>query len=443
MESEDNVTPLSATQNHVILVRRAPCIGMAAIAHAHHSLCCHAQRLRKGDDEAPWITELVCFQFNAQVRSLRTTLGRTDAVSRSCLLAQGQVLHVTRGNRHPARRSDGSAMFFGDGHVVLKRQTSKEAIEREHLSFTLSSLPASVEAIGCLVTYADDEIARFTRLNDFALTCDLCFHRSGDDDEDDIVTHPDRRPLRVLDLAFDARQQSSQQRSRAQQPQQPNFVVACKFFRNRQNRSEWFFHGISEPGAVRSAINIALTESMQVFLLDIMPDIEIPNRNALISVPSICAALSCDEFLGIESYFPTEGLCKEDFARMLLFELMRARPELMRLARASALVAQLFEMFEQIDINGDAVVDWEEFTTFCISIGLIATGGQKLLGNVSTGFNAVTYHQSLPPANARTFPYQIRTIKSFTPLKRIAVIEVGSAHVLVGFIVSYEHADCC
>lgn len=320
-------------------------------------------------------------------------------------------------------------MFFGDSHVVLKRQTSKEAIEREHLSFTLSSLPASVEAIGCLVTYADDEIARFTRLNNFALTCDLCFHRSGDDDDDDIVTHPDRRPLRVLDLAFDARQQALQQQQRSKQP---NFVVACKFFRNRQNRSEWFFHGISEHGVVRSAINAALTESMQVFLLDIMPDIEIPNRNALISVPSICAALSCDEFLGIESYFPTEGLCKEDFARMLLFELMRARPELMRLARASALVAQLFEMFEQIDINGDAVVDWEEFTTFCISIGLIATGGQKLLGNVSSGSNAATYRQALPPANARTFPYQIRTIKPFTPLKRIAVIEIGSPHVLVG-----------
>lgn len=290
-------------------------------------------------------------------------------------------------------------MFFGDGHVVLKRQTSKEAIEREHLSFTLSSLPSSVEAIGCLVSYAEDEIARFTRLNAFALTCDLCFHRSGDD-EDDIVTHPDRRPLRVLDLVFDARQQSPHQRNRTQQPP-PNLVVACKFFRNRQNRSEWFFHGITESGAVRSAINAALTESMQVFLLDIMPDIEIPNRNALISVPSICAALSCDEFLGIESYFPTDGLCKEDFARMLLFELMRARPELMRLARASALVAQLCEMFEQIDINGDAVVDWEEFTTFCISIGLIATGGQKLLGNVSTGSNTATYRHVIPSANAR------------------------------------------
>lgn len=41
-----------------------------------------------------------------------------------------------------------------------------------------------------------------------------------------------------------------------------------------------------------------------------------------------------------------------------------------------------------------------------------------------------------------TFPYQIRTIKPFSSLKRIAVIEIGSPHVLVSFVSGFECSEC-
>lgn len=36
-------------------------------------------------------------------------------------------------------------------------------------------------------------------------------------------------------------------------------------------------------------------------------------------------------------------------------------------------VALIQEVFAQIDINGDDQVDWEEFTSFCIEMGMMTT----------------------------------------------------------------------
>ncbi|KAF1774532.1 WD40 repeat, conserved site [Phytophthora cactorum] len=157
----------------------------------------------------------------------------------------------------------------------------------------------------------------------------------------------------------------------------PNVVILCKLFRRHGKHHDWAFHVATEERSnvvVRSAVTASLVETMQIFLLDLIPEIKIPNRNPLSSVAGICAALSCNEFLGIERHFPSGGLSKVDFTRLLLWELMRARPSLMQhLGRATALVGLLFEMFEQIDINGDSIVDWDEFTSFCIALGLVAT----------------------------------------------------------------------
>lgn len=274
-------------------------------------------------------------------------------------------------------------------------------MEKEFLAFSLSQLHPFVEVVGCLVTYAEDEIAKNPRLNEFLWSCDLC--ANGAEEESKYLGE---KPLRAFEYYHEPKAKAKSVRRTSESgsssatttptaalsssSQLPNYVVMCKFYRNHKNRNEWFFHAIGEPGFVRSSITPALTEAMQVFLLDIIPEIEITNRNALTSVLAICAALSFDEFLGIEKHFPDKGIEKDDFARIILFAVMQARPELQRVGRASALVALLFEMFEQIDINGDAVVDWEEFTTFCMSLGLIATSDQDLGG---ARLHATSYRQ--------------------------------------------------
>lgn len=37
------------------------------------------------------------------------------------------------------------------------------------------------------------------------------------------------------------------------------------------------------------------------------------------------------------------------------------------------LVKHLVELFEQIDVNGDGSLEWEEFTSFCIEAGMMAS----------------------------------------------------------------------
>ncbi|RLN47069.1 hypothetical protein BBJ28_00014773 [Nothophytophthora sp. Chile5] len=271
-------------------------------------------------------------------------------------------------------RGSPNTSYFGDNNLVMKRAKTKEAEEREVVRFSWAKLHPYVEAIGCLVTYAEDEISHSPRLNAFSLTCDLhtTDHSQAEAEAQALAAGGERfafNPgdrLRLLEGAHDPK-------TLPRLSNKPNVVVVCKLFRRHGDHRDWAFHSVWSPRScvvVRSAVTAALVEAMQVFLLDLMPDIEIPNRNALSSVAGICAALSCDEFLGIERHFPEEGLRKDEFAQLLLFEILRSRPELQRrLGRARDLVGLLFEMFEQIDINGDAVVDWEEFTTFCVSLG--------------------------------------------------------------------------
>ena len=40
---------------------------------------------------------------------------------------------------------------------------------------------------------------------------------------------------------------------------------------------------------------------------------------------------------------------------------------------AVALTAQLTELFAQIDVNGDGTLEWDEWTSFCVEAGIVAT----------------------------------------------------------------------
>lgn len=345
--------------------------------------------------------------------------------------------------------------YFGERNLSIQR---KDAAQKEVAHFSLDKLHQSVEVVGCLVSYMEDEIARRPLLNEFQLSCDLC--DAFDDSEFDsaLLTAPDpdhiTRALEYVNGSKTTPRQQQQRPNGSAKTRGPTYVILCKFFRDRRNRREWFLHVIGESGVVRCPVNSSLAECMQVFLLDIIPEIEIPNRNGLTSVTSICAALTCDEFLEIERYFPDEGLHKTQFARIILFGLLLARPELRHVGRAAAIVALLFELFEQIDINGDAMVDWEEFTTFCMSVGLIATSTHDWDARSA---QATLYQQEHPRGGPaanwygsteslciydtkltfcewcprRSFPYQLSKIRTLVHLKRVAVVQHKSPSVMV------------
>lgn len=383
---------------------------------------------RVEDDRAPWITELDFLLFNAQ----------------------GDMLQVLRGATPSDTVSGNSqSLYFGENNFKRTRATSKEMNEREVVEFSMTKLHPFVEVVGILVTTAEDEIVRSPQLNAFSLSCDL-YAPTGSQANEHTQVEGKRSALydadectRLLSTCHDPRT------GPRHREKQPNIVLCGKFFRRPGQRpSDWAFHAATKDCSnivVRSVVTASLVESMQVFLLDLIPDMKISNRNPLTSVSGICAALTCNELLGIERHFLDDGLCKADFARLLLWEFMRTRSALMQhVDRATALVGLLFEMFEQIDINGDAMVNWEEFTSFCTALGHSVTrvahdehehdeGQSHEDSHTAPPQTSIMYRQKALSSGtaSRTFPYQINKIKSLPLLKRLAVMEHKSPRILI------------
>ena len=67
-----------------------------------------------------------------------------------------------------------------------------------------------------------------------------------------------------------------------------------------------------------------------------------------------------------------EGLNQREFIATLLERLDHTEEE------EELLVADLVDLFAEIDINGDGTMDWDEFTKFCVESGLVATRHVKL-----------------------------------------------------------------
>lgn len=76
-----------------------------------------------------------------------------------------------------------------------------------------------------------------------------------------------------------------------------------------------------------------------------------------------------------------DGLTITEFVHVML-EVIRTADETdenlrLKLLDPPELIANLCELFAQIDINGDGTMEWEEFTSFIVETGLMARNQQK------------------------------------------------------------------
>eukprot|EP00752_Nemacystus_decipiens_P017245 g15449.t1 len=71
----------------------------------------------------------------------------------------------------------------------------------------------------------------------------------------------------------------------------------------------------------------------------------------------------------------SRGLKRHPFVHAVFMHLYQTTKGLHVKADAARVVAMLDELFDQIDINGNDYVDWEEFTSFCIELGIISGKG--------------------------------------------------------------------
>ena len=68
--------------------------------------------------------------------------------------------------------------------------------------------------------------------------------------------------------------------------------------------------------------------------------------------------------------FPHNGYKRNHFVQTLARQLLRETEALRSQRQAQRLVKLLYELFIQIDVHGDCVVQWGEFTSFCVEAGM-------------------------------------------------------------------------
>ena len=61
-----------------------------------------------------------------------------------------------------------------------------------------------------------------------------------------------------------------------------------------------------------------------------------------------------------------EGFSLDEFVALVLEKVPGIRDRL-------TFTKELCELFAQIDINGDGTMEWEEFTSYCVEAGIVAT----------------------------------------------------------------------
>lgn len=64
-------------------------------------------------------------------------------------------------------------------------------------------------------------------------------------------------------------------------------------------------------------------------------------------------------------------------SRTFLDDLVTERTRLIEHRKLIYLVVQLRDLFDEIDVNGDGMMEWDEFTGYCVELGFVATRRQK------------------------------------------------------------------
>lgn len=149
------------------------------------------------------------------------------------------------------------------------------------------------------------------------------------------------------------------------------------------------------------------------------------------NVGSICAKLSSKALPMLKDKFAGPGLPLDPFVETIFQQLFHVCPQLNDPVEAEYLVAMLYDMFGQIDLNGDGSVDWDEFTSFTVSTGVAEAAAEAAVhAGSDLDHYTIEYAEDLV-----TFKSQLhcvmREVHHVPSQKRVLVIPEGSNKVLI------------
>lgn len=334
---------------------------------------------------------MVCLLFNQKVSS----------TSRHLVLAypytQGQAIASAYHNK-----------AFEDSSI-RQRNKGLLSFESEYL-IALGQIPETVHSILCLVRPVTSELESVIDFN-FSIECAAVKNLNVANYQANVLTT-------FFNLEFHVPESDDP----------PNIYIINKLYRDSSNA--WNLHLIRQEGIAVNTLMDSVVEVGLVHLMDIYPDLKnsATQTSLLSSTEEICAALSSDEFCALETYFANGGVKKSDFIRILLRQLLLTRPFLREEKKATEIAKVLSDLFEQIDINEDLLVDWEEFTSFCVMIGMISTNQQQLTKPTDLIHESYCQESIHGP---KFDPHSITNVRYLKPVEKVAVLQIHSVVIAI------------
>jgi Ca2+-binding EF-hand superfamily protein len=194
----------------------------------------------------------------------------------------------------------------------------------------------------------------------------------------------------------------------------------------------WIFKCIYEPLYTKS-----MKEKDDIcnnLAISTVPSLELYKPRLFPNVKSLSSALSSNALPSLKEKFQASGgLDSFQFTDTLFRSLCEFQPKLLNLSEAASTIAALQDMFSQIDFNGDGTVDWDEFTTFCIQMGLTSNDAKGYNNENVLDKYVVEYREDgTTQDNVIKSHSQLSIMKYIQPLNRIvAMLEKGDSVLMM------------
>ncbi|KDO23734.1 hypothetical protein SPRG_10512 [Saprolegnia parasitica CBS 223.65] len=127
-----------------------------------------------------------------------------------------------------------------------------------------------------------------------------------------------------------------------------------------------------------------------------------------------------DEFKVREATLGGDGLPLQDFVEIML----RALPKPKHATEKAETIAGLVDLFNDIDVNGDGTLEFNEFTSYCVDAGMVAT-------RVKVAPLKYQYIKNRSFVDRTTQGASIEKLKWCSDLKRALAVEASSSCVKV------------
>ncbi|OQR95889.1 hypothetical protein THRCLA_07491 [Thraustotheca clavata] len=127
-----------------------------------------------------------------------------------------------------------------------------------------------------------------------------------------------------------------------------------------------------------------------------------------------------EEFKAREECIGGAGLPLQDFVEIML----RALPKSKSAVEKEATISGLIDLFNDIDINGDGTLEFNEFTSYCVDAGMVAT-------RVKTAPLKYQYIKNKNFVDRTTQGAEIEKLKWFPDLRRAIAVESKSSCVKI------------